>query len=120
MPRYRKDGKKVINARAKGASFERTIANILKERGYDAKRQIQFGFGSHDNPDVKHSLEGLHFECKAVENLNLYKAMEQSKKDCEGTDLKPTVVHKKNRKDILITLKFDDFLDLYEEIFDNL
>lgn len=109
-----------INSRAKGAAFERTIATKLKERGYEAKRGVQFGQGCHDNPDVKHSLEGLHFECKAVENLNLYKAMDQSKNDAQGANLIPTVIHKKNRKDILITMKLDDFLDLYEKMFDNL
>jgi Holliday junction resolvase len=108
-------GKK-INSRQKGASYEREVANYLKEKGYTAKRGVQFGFGNaEDNPDVKHSLEDIHIECKRVENLNIIKAMDQAVNDCKGTNKKPTVWHRKNGTKTLVTMKMDDFLDLYEK-----
>ena len=113
MPRIRKDGKKVINSRAKGADFERKIANILKEHGWDARRGQQFSGGS-GSPDVVHSIPDAHFELKAVENLNLYAAMEQASKDA-GPLKSPIVIHKKNKKPILVTMGLEDYLKLVEK-----
>lgn len=101
-----------VNSREKGARFERTIANILKQRGFEARRGQQFS-GANGDPDVV-GLPGCHIEAKAVEKLELYKAYEQSCRDALEGEV-PVVVHKKNRKPILITMSFSDFLDFYYE-----
>ena len=60
-----------INSRQKGAAGERELANWLKQyEGVEARRGQQFS-GSPDSPDVVHSMEGLHIECKQVEALSL-------------------------------------------------
>lgn len=101
-----------INSRQKGAAFERSIAKILRERGFDARRGQQYS-GLQGDADVI-GLPGIHIEAKAVERLDLYGAYEQSTRDSREGEV-PVVIHKKNRKQILITMSFSDFLDYYYE-----
>lgn len=101
-----------INSRQKGAAFERKLANILKLHGYDCRRGQQY-CGANGDADVV-GLDGIHIEAKAVENLNIYKAMDQAKADARQGEL-PAVFHKKNRKPILVTMELDDWLFLYKK-----
>lgn len=101
-----------MNSRDKGARFERQIANVLKERGYDARRGQQYS-GANGDADVV-GLPGVHIEAKAVEHLNVSAAYAQSQRDARDGEV-PVVVHKKSREPIMITLLLDDFLDIYEE-----
>lgn len=101
-----------MNSRDKGARFERQIANVLKERGYEARRGQQY-CGTNGDADVI-GLPGVHIECKAVERLNVSAAYAQSQRDARDGEV-PVVVHKKSREPIMITLLLDDFLDIYEE-----
>lgn len=101
----------MVNGRQKGASFERQMANYFKERGYDTHRGIQYRSGQEEADVV--GLEGVHLELKRVENLNLQKAMEQSIRDCKDGE-KPVVIHKKNRKPIMVTMLLDDWMEFYE------
>ena len=98
-------------SRDKGKRFERQIAALLRDRGLDAHRGVQY-HGGPDSPDVT-GLPGYHIECKAVERLNVHEAFQQSVRDA-GEGEVPLVVHKKSREDILVTLRFSDFLDLLE------
>lgn len=100
-----------INSRAKGARAEREIAHILKERGYDARRGQQFS-GANGDPDVV-GLDGIHMEVKRVEALNIYKAMEQSINDARDKET-AVVMHRKNGKEWLTTMRLVDWLDMYE------
>lgn len=100
-----------INSKAKGARFERQLANLLKERGYDSRRGQQY-CGANGDADVV-GLEGIHIEAKAQEQMRLYDWIAQAKRDCKPDEM-PTVFHKKNRAEILVTMTFDDFLTLYE------
>ena len=99
-------------SRDKGARFERTIANKLKDYGYKAMRTAQHCGKSGDAADVI-GLPGIHIECKAQEKMHLYEWMAQAERDAEGTGNIPTVVHKQNNMPILVTLKFEDFMELY-------
>ena len=101
-----------VNSRRKGAEFERKLANILKEYGYTARRGQQF-CGANGDADVI-GLPNIHIEAKAVEKLNLYDAMEQSKNDARSEEI-PVVIHKKNRKGILVTMELDAFMNMYKE-----
>ncbi len=101
-----------LNSRQKGARFERSLANILKEYGYDCRRGQQY-CGANGDADVI-GLEGIHIEAKAVERLNIYEAMEQAKRDARENEL-PAVFHKKNRKEILVTMTLKDWLQLYQK-----
>lgn len=100
-----------INSKAKGARFERELANLLKGRGYDSRRGQQF-CGANGDADVV-GLEGIHIEAKHQERMQLYDWIAQAKRDCKPDEL-PAVFHKKNRAEILVTMPFEDFMKLYE------
>lgn len=99
-----------MNSREKGASGERELANILKTYGFDARRGQQY-CGSNGDADVI-GLNGIHIECKRVERLNVSDAMRQSINDARQGEI-PTVFHRKNREQWLVTMQLDDFMSLY-------
>lgn len=104
----------MVNSRRKGADFERKLAGILRDYGYDARRGQQYS-GANGDADVV-GLPGIHIEAKAVERLNLYDAMAQSKHDARSGEI-PVVMHKKNNCKILVTMELDSFIELYREFF---
>ena len=99
-----------INSREKGARFERELAKKLKEYGYDCRRGQQY-CGASGDADVI-GLPGIHIEAKAVERLNIYDAMAQAKRDARENEI-PAVFHKKNYHNVLVTMEFDDFMQIY-------
>ena len=102
-----------VNSRRKGADFERKLAGLLREYGYTDSRRGQQYSGANGDADVI-GLPHIHIEAKAVEKLNLYDAVEQSKRDARPDEI-PVVIHKKNRKNILVTLEFNEFMKMYKE-----
>lgn len=104
--------KKRINSKAKGAKGERELSNKLKDYGYNTRRGQQY-CGANGDADVV-GLDGIHIEVKRVERLNLYDAMAQAKHDKKGNE-KPTVFHRKDRSEWLVTMTFDDWIELYRE-----
>lgn len=104
-----------INSNDKGKRFERTLARLLREYGYDdARRTNQYCGNTGDASDVV-GLPGLHIECKHRERMNLYDWVAQAKRDSEGTGRLPAVFHKKNNAEILVTMTMDDFMQIYRE-----
>lgn len=106
-----------INSRQKGKRNERALANKLQEYGYDAHRgQQTVGAakgGKIGQADVI-GLPGIHIECKAVERLDMIKAMEQSRADAKAADDgMPMVFWKKNRTCWMVNMDLADFMELY-------
>ena len=101
-----------MNSRQKGARGERELSSKLKEYGYDCRRGQQY-CGADGSADVI-GLDGIHIECKRVERLNLEDAMAQSKRDARVGEI-PTVMHRKNNCEWLVTLTLEDFIKLYGE-----
>lgn len=100
-----------MNSKEKGNRFERWFAHYGQDHGLDSHRGQQFK-GGIDTPDVT-GFPGLHIEAKHNERLNVHDAMQQAIRDSEGK-AKPTVVWKKNRKPVLVTMLVDDWWELYE------
>lgn len=100
-----------MNSRQKGKRGELELANLLKKAGYECRRGQQYSGVSGDADVV--GLEGIHIECKRVENLNINKAFEQSIRDARDNEI-PAVFHRKNREPWLVTVGLYDFLTLYE------
>ncbi len=104
-----------VNSKQKGARFERQLAGLFREYGYtDARRTAQYCGNTGDASDVV-GLPGLHIEAKHQETMRLYEWMSQAKRDSEGTGRLPAVFHKKNNAEILVTMRLDDFMNLYRE-----
>ena len=105
-----------VNSKQKGARFERLLASKFREYGYEARRTAQYCGNTGDASDVV-GLPGFHIEAKHQERMCLYEWMAQAKRDAEanGKGYLPTVFHKKNNAEILVTMTFDDFMNLYRE-----
>lgn len=104
-----------INSREKGAKGERELANKLKEYGYNCRRGQQFS--GLEGEDVT-GLDYIHIECKRVENLNIEKALQQSKRDAKENQL-PAVFHRKNGEKWKVTMDFDDWMQLFNEYYSS-
>lgn len=105
-----------INSRNKGACGERELASVLqKTLGVKARRGRQY-CGSPDSPDVVTSIDGVHIECKRVEQFNLYKALDQATND--AGDKIPIVCHRKNRRDWVVVVRLSDLTALSKIICD--
>lgn len=103
-----------MNSRAKGKGGELELAAFLREHGFEARRGVQYTGGS-DSPDVV-GLPGYHIECKRVENGNLYTWLDQAKRDSSGTGKVPMVAHRRNRREWVVILPLDDFLNMIKEL----
>lgn len=103
-------------SRDKGKRFERTLASRFREYGYDARRTAQYCGNTGDASDVV-GLPGIHVEAKHVEAMRLYEWMAQAIRDAEagGKGFLPAVFHKKNNADILVTMRLEDWMNLYAE-----
>ena len=106
-----------MNSRSKGARGERYYANWLKEHfGLDARRGQQY-CGLAGNADVVGGFPNTHAEVKFVEALSITKAMDQAVRDC-GSAI-PYVAHKKNRSELLITVRGIDLLEFAKSVCDS-
>ena len=102
----------MTNSRQKGARGERELASILRSYGFDARRGQQY-CGANGDADVI-GLPGIHIECKRVQRLNIENAMAQAKADAKVTE-KPSVFHRKDNCEWLVTMRLDDWIEMYSE-----
>ena len=101
-----------INSKSKGKRGELELARKLREHGYDCRRSQQYA-GINGDADLV-GLPHIHIECKRVERLNIYDAVAQAKRDTKDVD-KPTVFHRKNNCEWLVTMTLDDWIEIYRE-----
>ena len=81
--------------------------------GVAARRGQQFS--GLEGQDIVTELDGVHFEVKRTERLNLYAAMEQATLDA-GTDDVPVVLHRKNKQQWVAIVPLDQLMQLAERI----
>lgn len=110
-----------INSKAKGKKGELYVVHKFKEYGYECNRTAQFK-GNTGRADDIEGIDYIHCEVKFVENLNLNKAMEQAIRDSQASEQKgfPAVFHKKNRQELMVTMKFEDWINLYNEYYSSM
>lgn len=111
----------MINSKAKGKRGERYVVNEFKEHGYDCNRTAQFK-GNTGRADDIEGIDYIHCEVKFVENLSLSKAMEQAVRDSRASKRQayPTVFHKKAREKLMVTMLFDDWINLYNSYYSDM
>jgi len=105
----------MTNSKAKGARGERELSSKLKEHGFDTRRGQQY-CGANGDADVI-GLKGIHIECKRVEKLNVSNAMSQAIADCKNDF--PTIFHRKDREEWLVTMRLQDWVELYKEFMED-
>lgn len=106
----------MVNGKRKGKTGELELARKLREHGYgDARRSVQYNGKEEDGQADLLGLPGVHIECKRVERLNLYDAVNQAKRDSKGKDQIPVVFHRRNKCEWLAIMPLDAFMEIYKE-----
>ena len=103
-----------VNSKQKGARFERQLASLFREQGYNARRTAQYCGNTGDASDVV-GLPGIHVEAKHAEQMRLYEWMAQARRDSQKSGFLPAVFHKKNNAAILVTMELEDWFNIYRE-----
>ena len=103
------------NSKRKGKTGELELAKKLREFGYDTRRSVQYNGKEEEGQADLLGLPGVHIECKRTEKLSLYDAVNQAKRDSEGSGDIPAVFHRKNHCDWVVILPLEDFMKLYTE-----
>ena len=103
-------------SRDKGKRGEREAAAALNRMIPDcnAYRSQQFSGANHD-ADIKCNIDGLHFEVKRQERMQLYKWMEQAENDKRYSEV-PVVLTRQNNKPWLLAIQLDDLPNLIDAI----
>lgn len=106
----------MVHSGDKGKRFEREVRDLFKHAlNCQARRGQQFR-GGPDSPDViVDCLPQVHVECKHVNRLSIYVALEQAIRD--AGEKVPIVVHKADRKEVLVTLRFSDLTRLVRLVY---
>lgn len=94
-------------SRDKGKRGEREVAALLREHGFEARRGVQYRGGA-DSPDVV-GLPGVHIEVKRTERLDLYGALEQSRRE-SGEGETPVVIHRRNGREWVVIEPFENWI----------
>lgn len=99
-------------ARNKGAAAERELAALIRDTwGYEVHRGKVF---YHESDIV--GLDGIHMEVKRQERLNVYEAIKQAIAEADKrSDGIPAVFHRRDREGWLVTMRLEDWIDLYGE-----
>lgn len=87
---------------------------MFRDHGFEARRTAQYCGNTGDASDVV-GLPHIHIEAKHQERMQLYEWMDQAKRDSAGTGNMPVVFHKKNNAEVLVTMRFDDFMTIYKK-----
>lgn len=107
----------MVDSRRKGHNFERWVARVYRAAfpGMDVYRGQQ-GAGAHE-ADVSHDL--LWTECKRQRKVtagNIRKALDQAIRDAGDSGKLPVAVTKADRDEVLVTMRFQDFVDLVKMV----
>jgi hypothetical protein len=123
MQKKKKRGKMTAKAsKAKGRRLQNYVRDKLREVFIKDWKKLP----SLEEDDIKSQTMGMtgedivmspaakrlipySFECKNVEKLNVWNALEQAESNCEGRT--PVLVFKRNRSKVYVAIEFDSWLD---------
>jgi len=107
-------------ARLKGANFERHLAKLISEKTVlSARRGLgQTRGGGAEVSDVE--IDYIHIEAKRHKRCNIKSALEQAITDANNNGKIPVAVTKDDRKEILVTMRFEDWIDFFNSFLGNL
>jgi hypothetical protein len=99
-------------ARAKGANFERALAKQMSEDlGIPAERGLaQTRRGGAEVADVE--MDYFHVEAKRHKSASIKAALIQAIGDCNEKDKLPVAITRDDRKPMLVTMLYDDWIKL--------
>lgn len=114
---------RVSSAKSKGRRHQQDVCKKLlevsNELEVDDIRSASMGAPGEDilfSPAARRQFP-FSIECKNVEKLSIWSAIDQSRANCpEGST--PMVVFTRNREDAQISLPFEKFLEIYKVYLD--
>lgn len=99
------------NSKQKGKRRELELAAKLRAYGFpDVRRSVQY-CGTAGDADLV-GIDGIHIECKGVEELDIKTAMQQAYRDSKCNEY-PAVFHKQNRRPWMVTMIVPDIAEMY-------
>lgn len=104
-------------SREKGKRFERQVAGLFKDWGYEAHRTAQYRGNTGDAGDVE-GMPGIHIECKHYKAIGrVYDWYDQAARDARAADKGelPVVVFKADNCPPMVMMHFEDWIQLYNE-----
>lgn len=103
----------MVNSRRKGKDGELELKEHLSALlGIDARRTQQYcGVGAGDVVGIP----GVHIECKRTNVINIYKFMQQARRDAKDHEV-PMVCCRKDRGEWLLVIPLEHLPDLAERI----
>ena len=110
-------------SKTKGSTYEREVAAILREAGFNARRTAQYCGNTGEASDVV-GLDYCHIECKRYANRGFdyewlkqatWDSAEAAKRRNDEEYFIPVVIHRTDREKSVVTMWLDDFLDMYRE-----
>jgi len=104
------------NSRAKGAAGERELSQALCDMGYHARRTVQYCGAAGDADVVIEEMPSVHVEVKRVQRLNIDEAMAQAVSDAAKALATPSVWHRKNNAEWLVTVRLRDLERFAEQV----
>ena len=109
------------SAREKGKRGEREVAERFRDAGFaDARRAVQYNGRPGTAADVT-GVPKFHIEVKRVEREAVRKWTAQAIRDAAagGKGKIPVVAHRKSGEDWLVTMRLDDFLQIFGGVKDD-
>jgi len=110
---------KTQSAKAKGRKLQQWVRDLILESfplEADDVRSTSMGAGGEDvllSPAARRYFP-FSIECKNVEKLNVWQAYEQAQANCGKSE--PLLVMKKNRKDPLVVMDAEKFMEIMKEL----
>lgn len=102
------------SSRRKGFSFEREIANALKEFYPDARRQLEYHSADANGVDIMHTGH-YRIQCKRTKQYVTLKKIEEVICDEDYLGECPVLIAKADRGRTLVTIPLEEFLQLLRE-----
>jgi len=108
---------KPASCKAKGRTFQTTIANVIRATFGFSDRDVRPAIMGETGADMKLStLAARAFpfavECKKVEALNIWKAMSQCEANAKAEGLRPLLVFSRNRSQAYAVVPLSVFMEM--------
>ncbi|MCI5836244.1 MAG: hypothetical protein MR209_00125 [Veillonellaceae bacterium] len=104
-----------MNSKQKGKRGELEFAKLCRAEGYtDVRRSAQYCGNTGEAADIV-GLPGVHVEVKRGKVIRLTDAVAQAVRDSEKSGRIPLVAHRRDNEGWLITMRAEDWFNLYRE-----
>ena len=103
-------------SKRKGAEYERSLARLFREYGYDTHRTAQYRGNTGQAGDIE-GLPYIHAELKRRAHIAVYDWINQAVRDAtaQGEGNLPAVFMRADDCDNLVLMRLTDWLQMYRE-----